>query len=443
MLKFASGITAILCTLMLTAASLPTVASFLPAHAEDAATETDSPFEYYVVSSGKICITACPSDQKIIEIPEKIGYYFVTEIASGAFSKNTVVEEIHLPKSVTDISLYGLVKCTALKQILVDEENETYSSINGMLCDKNGKTLLYCPIMNAGAECTVPDGIQIIDSMAFILHTSLTAVTLPDSVTAIYGLAFSGCSALTSIHLPDTLQNLSKGAFTKSEGVTETENGITYCGNWALSCAEPTQKITIRKGTVGLADSIFQGNTVTKVYQLPDSLLHIGDLAFAECIAESFTIPASVKTVGQYAFAANTNLKEISVPKDISGFAENAFAGCSNLAIIYRGGDVTDWMPNTEAPPKTNVSNASSGAASSSGLGYRIGDLNEDQAVTIADAVAFQRWLTVGDLTMKHWRTADLDENLSVNAVDFVLLKRTLINQAQEDSLLAEWLILQ
>jgi len=46
---------------------------------------------------------------------------------------------------------------------------------------------------------TIPDGVTIIGTRAFVQCTNLTSVTIPDSVTSIGGYAFSGCTNLTSV----------------------------------------------------------------------------------------------------------------------------------------------------------------------------------------------------------------------------------------------------
>ena len=73
---------------------------------------------------------------------------------------------------------------------------------------------------------------------------------------------------------------------------------------------------------------------------IPDSVLNIGDSAFAECTAlESITIPGSVLSIGYSAFEECTALKNITIPGSVLSIGDNAFKECTALesAIISEG----------------------------------------------------------------------------------------------------------
>ncbi|MBQ5339116.1 MAG: dockerin type I repeat-containing protein, partial [Oscillospiraceae bacterium] len=58
------------------------------------------------------------------------------------------------------------------------------------------------------------------------------------------------------------------------------------------------------------------------------------------------------------------------------------------------------------------------------------GDVNADGTFRIADAVLLQKWLLdVPDAKLINWKAADFKKDNQINAVDFTLMKRELLNK--------------
>ena len=90
--------------------------------------------------------------------------------------------------------------CSKLTSITVHEDNEDYSSVDGVLFDKDKKTLFVYPAGKSGAY-TVTDTVTSISDRAFAGCIGLTSITMTDSVTSIGNFAFSG-TGLTSVSIP-------------------------------------------------------------------------------------------------------------------------------------------------------------------------------------------------------------------------------------------------
>ena len=58
-----------------------------------------------------------------------------------------------------------------------------------------------------------------------------------------------------------------------------------------------------------------------------------------------------------------------------------------------------------------------------------LGDCNLDGAVTVADAVMLQKWLSCKDNQLSCWRNADICKDNKINIFDLILLKRMLMEQ--------------
>ena len=79
--------------------------------------------------------------------------------------------------------------CTNLTSITVSQDNQTYTSINGLLCSKDGRSLLYVPVGISG-RLDVPAGIETIDRQAMLYASSIKIVHVPKSVKEIGSDAF-------------------------------------------------------------------------------------------------------------------------------------------------------------------------------------------------------------------------------------------------------------
>jgi hypothetical protein len=172
-------------------------------------TVTYSDTEYSVTTIGSDAFSYC--SLKSIELPASVttigshAFAFcksltsiklpdsLARIVSAAFYYCTSLTSIELPASVTSIVGNPFPACSSLQEISVSEANENYTSVDGVLYDKNVSTLICYPCGKSG-EFTVPSSVTAIDDYAFEYSTSLTSIELPASVTAIGERAFYECS---------------------------------------------------------------------------------------------------------------------------------------------------------------------------------------------------------------------------------------------------------
>jgi hypothetical protein len=87
-----------------------------------------------------------------------------------------------------------------LKEINVDENNKNYSSINGILFNKNQTVLILYPHYSEVIDYTIPDRVTTIGNSAFFECDSLISITIPDSVTIIGNCAFRDCYSLSDVY---------------------------------------------------------------------------------------------------------------------------------------------------------------------------------------------------------------------------------------------------
>ena len=107
---------------------------------------------------------------------------------SIAYSK---LQIINIPATVLNIEDYALCCNYDLLEINVASDNPNYSSVNGILYNKDQTTLINYPVAKTDTEFTVPDSVESIGVGAFISENgSSLKITVPGTVTTIGSNAF-------------------------------------------------------------------------------------------------------------------------------------------------------------------------------------------------------------------------------------------------------------
>ena len=299
----------------------------------------------------------------------------VTSIGEYAFEGCAALTSINIPCGVTDIGMQALSNCSSLAAITVDPNNQTYSSVDGVLFNKEQTELICCPGGKTG-DYTVPDGVWKIDVFAFRGCSLLTSVTFPESVTWIGGDgAFEGCSSLSSATFcgeapsyfgTDAFSGCAPGfyicyypGYTYSwspNGETEW-NGYPImvlwdapfvCGDDLRAYFDPMTGELRIEGSGYMYDYYEPEQTPWYCYRdrigsvtIENGATWIGCYAFYECSwLSSVVIPESVVHIGEHAFANCGSLTSMTFPDSVSSIGEYAFENCGALASVAFGGNL-------------------------------------------------------------------------------------------------------
>ena len=282
----------------------------------------------------------------------------VTSIGDYAFQNNSL-KSLTIPGSVTAIGSGAFYQCAELTRIDVSENNSVFSSVDGILYDKNKTEIIYVPNAIQGT-ITIPGSVTSIDN-AFYNRYGLTSVTIENGVTRIEYEAFKNCTGLTSIAIPDSVTSIGSGAFYGCKGITSitipfvgasktASNGYDQVFGYIFGYATRTNS----SDTVSGATKQYYDSTQKKYYwyRIPSSLktVIIGNTAttipssaFENCTnITDITIGDSVTSIGDNAFRECTNLTNISIPDGVTSIGNLAFyetAWYNNLpnGLIYIG----------------------------------------------------------------------------------------------------------
>ena len=150
-------------------------------------------------NSGAIAITRYIGIDGAVTIPKIINGLPVTTLGNGAFYQCTTLTNIIIGSNVTSIAGQAFVTCLNLLTINVDALNPIYSSVDGVLFNKNETVIAYYPGGRTGSY-TIPNGVTQIPSYAFQSCYNLTSLTVPNTVTSIGSLSFNVDPSLVTIY---------------------------------------------------------------------------------------------------------------------------------------------------------------------------------------------------------------------------------------------------
>ena len=345
----------------------------------------------YSVSGGKACIEGIPeSTEGAMTIPEKLGGYSVTSIGDWAFAYCDSLTSVTIPNSVTSIGGSAFAYCDNLTSVMipnsvttignsaftecsgltsmaipdsvtsigesafencsrlisfsVGENNQVYSSADGLLLSKDGKTV----IIGVNGDVTIPNSVTTIGDGAFGYCESLMSVTIPDSVTTIGDGAFGYCHSLASI------------AVDAANTVFDSRNNC----NAVICTADDTlvagcKNTEIPNSVTSVGDGAFSGCRNLTSVTIPDSVTSIGDWAFEDCDSlVTVVIPDSVTSIGDYAFSGCDGLTSVVIPDSVETMGEWVFSGCDSLEILYLPQWVVPYLDDLDIPDTCSVANS-------------------------------------------------------------------------------------
>lgn len=175
----------------------------------------------------------------------------VTAIGQFVFQNEAYIKDLTIGKNIVTIDPYAIMNDSSLETIVVDPENKAFSSVDGVLFNKEKTVLLRYPLAKGVdadnviksytvpdtvkeiaprafyrclriVEIKLPDGLTVLNEKAFFRNEKLETVILPSTLTAIGKDAFAFCSSLPSITVPDSVVQIDAYAFYRCKSNPQT-----------------------------------------------------------------------------------------------------------------------------------------------------------------------------------------------------------------------------
>ena len=283
--------------------------------------------------------------RKLLKAPKELrGGYSVKEgtriICNHAFFWCSSLSNIVVPNSVISIGDRAFSCCSSLSSIVIPDS----------VTDIGNDAFSHCSSLSS---IVIPDSVTDIGNDAFSHCSSLSNIVIPDSVTSIGDYAFSGCSSLSNIVIPDSVISIGNGVFSGClllEYISIPKSVICLNKNpfsdWkgVLECLSPNfiyeDDVLFNKDKSKIVS--FRNQKIES-YIIPDSVTSIGDYAFSGCSSLSnIVIPDCVTDIGKCAFSHCSSLSNIVIPDSVTSIGNDAFSDCSSLSSIVIPDSVTD-----------------------------------------------------------------------------------------------------
>ena len=262
-----------------------------------------------VISIGREAFSGCSGFTGELVIPNG-----VTSIGYSAFNGCSGLTSVSIPASVTEISNLAFEACSGLIEIVVGDENLSYKSIDKILYDKEGKTLLYVPRGREG-KVIIPEGVEKIGYTAFEHCSGVTQVEFPSSVLTIENFAFHSCNSLTEIIMPDGVEKIGAQVFSNCHNLKKIEIPASVI---EIKCSHEDRVGYFIDNSNLLEINVHSEN---KEYESIDGVLYDREKKVLLCVPGGkkgiFCIPKGIEEINAGAFTGCDKLITVEVPTSV------------------------------------------------------------------------------------------------------------------------------
>ena len=295
----------------------------------------------------------------------------VTSIGERAFKACNSLTSIDIPNSVISIESGALTGCSNLTAINIAENNQLYSSVDGVLFNKNKTILMQYPRGKTG-NYTIPNSVTNIGGYAFGQCDGLTSLNIPNNVISIDASAFDGCGNLISVTIGDGVTSIGTKAFAYCTSLTSVTigNSVTCIEDNAFQCCYSLPSMSIPNNVTSIGGSAFQYCYGLTSVEIPNSVISIGEAPFQECLnltsitvaadnpnyiseegvlfdkdkdtliqyplgntRKSYIIPNTITRIGDFVFFGCNSLTSVTIPNGVTSIGRHAFS-CRNLTSL-------------------------------------------------------------------------------------------------------------
>ena len=304
----------------------------------------------------------CPL--KRITIPES-----VENIGAYAFRWCNLTS-ITIPKNVEQFYTSALSGNENLSSINVADENQYFSSVDGVLYNYDKTKLILYPPKKSDNSYIIPYGVTYIAAAAFYSCSNLQSVIIPDSVTTIGSSAFYNCTQITNITIPNSVISIESSTFSGCNALKTViiPKSVTYIGASAFSGCDNLEDIYYLSSEKDWNNITIDGNQILQqdlpkkhyIYSMgtcgdnisymlyADGTLVISGIGEMENYTNSASVPWSaysneiiyvvidngIENISPYAFYACSQLTDVTIYDSIVDIGDYAFYGCSGLSKV-------------------------------------------------------------------------------------------------------------
>ena len=295
------------------------------------------------------------------------------KIGTGSFQECDTITNIDLGDKVEKVGPYAFANCDNLNAV-------TYKD---SLTAIEASAFESCQNLQSFTFTGTTNNLAVIGNYAFKNDTKLNMTSLPSNVEEIGEGSFYGCSLLKITELPTTVVSVNASAFART-GITQItlNTGLRTMGSGvfegtnlnkvnfnavnltsayeAFRDTTSTFNLVVSSKVTKINSDVFRNSKVasivfeTEINAKGDEvgIKEIANNAFINCrYLKVLDLPDTLLIIGESAFAENFNLNAVKLGKNLETINNNAFEKCYRLIEIY---DTTERLSNPITLSKTN-----------------------------------------------------------------------------------------
>lgn len=311
----------------------------------------------------------------------------VEEVREEAFDYATKLASISIPASVTSMGASPFYGAVSLQTINVDNDNDDFSELSGVLFNKDKTTLILYPPARPNPIYRIPTGVETLLNDTFgnlsklrtlqipasvtsignnyffrnasslraievdsdnanfadldgvlinkiqrrLLHYPISRVgstyTTPATILGIQEYAFVGVKSLTSLVISDDVEEIAASSVTSMPSLVSLTigNGVNTIESNSFPNNPVLSTISIGNNVTTISDNAFVSLSSLTSVLIGNSVTTIGYMAFSDTSLNNLIIPNSVQTIGDYAFQNNVSLTSVSIGNSVTSIGDGAF----------------------------------------------------------------------------------------------------------------------
>ena len=259
------------------------------------------------------------NEKQIIDVPNT-----VEKISKEVFLNNRNVDKVIL-SDYLDVIGEGAFMMSSVEDIKMPQ----YMSSIGANAFNKATSL---------TEIVIPEGIETLERNVFF-QTRLSGCVIPSTVTEIKSGAFWHCSGLITVYLPNSVDSIESNSFADcNERLVLYGDENAYLSEYVNAYSEQNDNNTIgcRLG-YDVSNDILNSYSGTETHiQIPSyiGLVGIAEGVFEDnTIVETVSIASGITSIGEDCFSGCTSLTALVVPEDVASIGNNALNGVQNLTM--------------------------------------------------------------------------------------------------------------
>ncbi len=260
------------------------------------------------------------------------------EVPEYAFWNCSRLKKITIGSNINIIGENAFAMCTDVEEVLWKAKNV---EVNNSIFANLGTNATGVKFVFSNDVKKVPDDIfsqhyNFDGTYYYDAVANIASIEIGENITEIGYLGDNSSVEALNNKLTKVYWNTNNDIDSSVFAYDNTELIIGNMVDEIPNGAQYYKTVTVGTGVTQIRENEFYLGDLEKIY-LPNSIIYIGDSAFAESNITDVIIPDSVTNIGNYAFFDCSKLTSVKMSDNVTHIGEAAFASCTALKDVEFG----------------------------------------------------------------------------------------------------------